>query len=125
MFGLNRSLSKTHSSIKTYILEPLEAHGIGFSLYANFIKIEAIFNERSQEINTKPEEDPHNFLEFEKITYSDQNKIDQSIYWDKVFEFGDTYHQIKSSNIPQCVDVFHVDVDTFFILEKIILEGKL
>ena len=99
MLGLNRSLSKTHSSIKTYILEPLEAHGIGFSLYANFIKTEAIFNERSQEINTKPEEDPHNFLEFEKITYSDQNKIDQSIDWHKVFEFGDTYHQIKSSNI--------------------------
>ena len=98
MFGLNRSLSKTHHSIRTNILKELDDNNVNFTIYANFIETSLIHNERSGEIKTQPEQSPETFLKFEKISYSDQSSIDQSINWNKVFEFGDTYNQIDTSN---------------------------
>ena len=99
MFGLNRSLSKTHHSIRTNILEALEDNGANFTIYANFIETSFIHNERSGEIKTPPEQNPETFFKFEKIAYSDQSSIDQSVNWNRAFEFGDTYNQIDTSNI--------------------------
>ena len=99
MFGLNRSLSKTHQSIRRNILKALEDYSVNFTIYANFIETNFIDDERSGEIKTPPEQNPETFLEFEKIAYSNQSSIDQSINWNRAFEFGDTYDQINESNI--------------------------
>lgn len=98
MFGLNRSLSKTHRSIRSNILKALEDNSVNFTIYANFIEASLIHNKRSGEIKIPPEQNPETFLEFEKITYSNQTSIDQSINWEKAFEFGDTYNQINALN---------------------------
>ena len=99
MFGLNRSLSKTHNSIRTNILQALEENGTNYTLYANFIETSLINNSRSNEIQAPFEQNPESFLDFERRTYSNQKDIDQFIDWDRVFEFGDTYHEINASNI--------------------------
>ena len=98
MFGLNRSLSKTHRSIRSNILKALEDNSVNFTIYVNFIEASLIHNKRSGEIKIPPEQNPETFLECEKITYSNQTSIDQSINWEKAFEFGDTYNQINALN---------------------------
>lgn len=99
MFGLNRSLSKTHKSIHSNILQVLKENGTNYTLYANFIETDLINNHRSEEIKTPPEQNPESFLDFERLTYSNQSDVDQFIDWHRVFEFGDNYHEINVSNI--------------------------
>lgn len=99
MFGLNRSLSKTYQSIYANIFQPLKEYNIQSSLYANFISTKSFSNARSKEIDRHPEKQPEFFLKFDKLTYSDQAAIDDSIDWIRAFQFGDNYNQIDKSNI--------------------------
>ena len=101
-FGLNRSLSCTIDSLNKYVFKALAASGFEFRVYGCFSRVKAFTNSRSGESGAPIQDNEENLIQFEAIKYVDQDTLDDSIAWDKVFEYGDTYSQIlESSDLPR------------------------
>lgn len=92
IYGLNRSLSQTIHSIRSYLLDPLKELGIASSIYACLIKTDQpIVNPRSGELDVYPEQNEQELLPNAVIRHVDQDTIDALIDWEPIFAAGDLF----------------------------------
>ena len=97
-YGLNRSLSSTINSINKYIFDSLSSLGVTYQIYGVFSQVEEFSNDRSGEISARVQNNAAELIQFSDLKYVDQNAFDDSVAWEKVFEFGDFYSQIKDGS---------------------------
>ena len=94
-YGLNRSLSSTINSINKYIFDSLSSLGVTYQIYGVFSQVKEFSNDRSGEISVRVQNNEAELIQFSDLKYVDQSTFDESVAWEKVFEFGDLYSQIK------------------------------
>ena len=97
-YGLNRSLSFTIDSINKYLFDGLSSAEIECELYGCFSQVNSFTNSRSNESGAAIQHNEANLIQFSEIKYIDQDTLDDSIPWNKVFEFGDIYSQILGAS---------------------------
>ena len=84
-FGLNRSLSFTINSIDKYLFEGLALAGLEYKVYGCFSQVNSFTNSRSSESDASIQNNEASLIDFAEIKYIDQNTLDDSIAWEKVF----------------------------------------
>ena len=101
-FGVNRSLSRSIESINKYLFNYLDDHSYEYSVFGAFNKIDSFSNSRSGEYGLSLEQTEDQLIHFDGIKHLDQDLIDDSIPWNHVFRYGDTYEQISiDANLAQ------------------------
>ena len=98
-FGLNRSLSLTIDSINRYIFDSLESLDIKFATFGSFVRVDSFSNPRSDELNSIPQDNEAELINFNFLKCVDQGVIDDFIDWSSVFRYGDLYHEIDGSPV--------------------------
>ena len=88
-------LSKSIESINKYSFNYLDDHSYEYSVFGAFNKIDSFSNSRSREYGLSLEQTEDKLIHFDGIKHLDQDLIDDSIPWDHVFRYGDTYEQIS------------------------------
>jgi len=104
IYGLNRSLSKTHQSMREYLIKPLEDLGIAINIHSCFIRNEIAYdNPRSNEFGVRSECSEKTLLADSNIRYVDQDTIDSLVDWEQVFANGDIYNDSQEQESQRLV----------------------
>ena len=102
-FGMNRSLSKTHASIKENILDPLVQLGWPYQIIAAFMHVDGSFSNRhSGEENVSIETRGHEKLGVDTYKNIEQDSFDCSFDWDSVNAHGDAWNNDFQSTKNLC-----------------------
>ncbi len=99
IYGINRSLEWTSSSIRKKIVDPLLKLGISINLYAalNVTSTGKIFSSRSGELDLYLAQNESEWLPDFKIIRVDQDAFDSSFDFDRILRFGDSFGDGGSS----------------------------
>jgi len=91
-FGLMRSLPLTIDNINENVFKILDKNNIDYEIFAHTYSLnKPIYNPRSDEINTKVDNDSYRLLDYENILIEEEEEFDRQINYDSYKRNGDPW----------------------------------